>query len=184
MAEDANAADEERLMNEIHRFTSDQKLKFWGYGEWIEEPDEVTFQHNGIDCKIVRMAAPDGSNGEHMFGGHLCGYIRIPEDSPYYQKHYDDVPIEAHGGLTYGRMDCIDAGYWIGFDCSHCDDYMPSLQYLKKTLPALIEIEKRSQERIKRFNLQDSLILRNSYKNIAFCIGECKSMADQLLVLK
>lgn len=171
-------------MNEVHLYTSDQKLGWWGYGEWVEEPDEVAFQHNGIDCKIVRMVAPDGPTGEYMFGGHLCGYIRIPEGNPYFQKHYDDVPIEAHGGLTYGDMDRIGAGYWIGFDCAHSHDYHPSIEHLKRTIPELIEIQKEFQETIKKCNMQDSPILHKSYKNIAFCIGECKSMADQLLVLK
>lgn len=32
--------------NSKHLLTSDEKIKYWGYGEWVEEPDEVFFTHN------------------------------------------------------------------------------------------------------------------------------------------
>lgn len=35
-------------MKQVHFHSSDQKIKWFGYGEWAEEPDEVTFEHLGI----------------------------------------------------------------------------------------------------------------------------------------
>ncbi len=33
--------------------------------------------------------------------GHWCGYAAIEPGHPWHGRHYDDVPAEAHGGLTY-----------------------------------------------------------------------------------
>ena len=90
--------------------------------EWKNEPNEVELVLNGFDCRIERMPM-----------GHLCGYVRIPEAHPWYLKSYselDAVGVDAHGGLTFsGRL--MDAGgYWIGFDCAHSGDLIPSTRYL------------------------------------------------------
>jgi hypothetical protein len=53
-------------------------------------------------------------------------YVRVPPGHPMHSKHYDDVPVEVHGGLTFGRIEpCAHedgTGYWFGFDCAHYDD--------------------------------------------------------------
>lgn len=167
-------------MQENHLLTSDEKLKYWGYGEWVEEPDEVYFIHDGIECRIHRMFAKECS--AHLFGGHLCGYISIPNDNSCYEKHYDDIEIEVHGGLTYAELE-NDGKYWVGFDCAHSMDYVPSTEYLYKTDPQMIKIKKRNQELKEHLGLHGSPIFNNSYKNIQFCINECKSMAEQLNAL-
>ena len=62
-------------------------------------------------------------------GTHPCGYVRVPEDHPYYEKNYDDCNIDCHGGLTYSESYLSVAddksldGWWIGWDYAHCDDY-------------------------------------------------------------
>lgn len=63
-------------MKSKHILTSDEKLKHWGYGEWVEEPDLVEFEHENFKCAIKRMVAPE-MNG-FLFGGYLCGYICLP----------------------------------------------------------------------------------------------------------
>ena len=54
-------------MKSKHILTSDEKLKHWGYGEWVEEPDLVEFEHENFKCAIKRMVAPE-MNG-FLFGG-------------------------------------------------------------------------------------------------------------------
>lgn len=170
-------------LQEIHHYTSDEKLKWWGYGEWVEELDEVRFVHKGIECRIIRIAGPELD--ENRYGGHLCGYIKVPKDHVCYGKGYDDIEIDVHGGLTYSEIDQENhnylppEGHWIGFDCVHAGDYHPSVEYMKKTMPELIEIERKSKERLKKFGMNEN-IFQNTYKNINYCIQECKSVVEQL----
>jgi hypothetical protein len=60
-------------------------------------------------------------------GVSLTAYVGVPESHPLAGFSYDDVPIECHGGLTFG-----DSGdgkfhpkgfYWYGWDYSHCGDF-------------------------------------------------------------
>ena len=50
----------------------------------------------------------------------LCGYVALPKGHPLYGKHYDDLAIECHGGLTYSKFE--DNDWVIGFDCAHGGD--------------------------------------------------------------
>ncbi|MEE9510418.1 MAG: hypothetical protein V3V81_07990 [Candidatus Bathyarchaeia archaeon] len=59
----------------------------------------------------------------------LCGYVGIPAKHPLAGHNYDDLPIEAHGGLTFsqrgkGGEDHWPRGYWwYGWDYAHSGDY-------------------------------------------------------------
>src|SRR6266852_4741278 len=118
-------------MNSKHLFTSDEKLSWWGYGEWVEEPDEVTFEHMGFACRVIRVAQQEPYIKEVcVFGGHLCGYVNIPVNHPMFSKKYDEIDVDVHGGLTWSEME--KGGYWIGFDCAHSGDYCPSLENNRK----------------------------------------------------
>lgn len=60
-----------------------------------------------IDCSIHRNS---------MLA--LCGYITLTPDSKLYGIGYEDLDLQAHGGLTYNSYD--DNNNWIiGFDCGH-----------------------------------------------------------------
>jgi len=162
-----------RMTEEVrkHLYTPEAKLEWFGEGPWVDEPDLLEFTHNGIECRIIRVISKDGPN--HVFGGHLCGYICLPKESKYYGKAYDDIPIEVHGGLTFGQNG--DVGQWIGFDCAHSVDVVPSMIKNKNEI-----IDKC----IKDYpHLAKSRIFEDSYKQIYFVIQECKSMADQLIAL-
>ena len=54
---------------------------------------------------------------------HRCGYVGIPENHELYGKNYEDINVECHGGLTYGRNYLYGHEetdlWWIGFDCAH-----------------------------------------------------------------
>ncbi len=167
--------------NEINHFTSDEKILWWGYGPWVDEPDEVTFTHNGIDCRIVRINILDGPNRDHHFGGYLCGYIKVPMGHPFYSvEEYFYIDLDVHGGVTYNRIH-PDNFLWVGFDCAHSSDVCPSIEKLQNTLPELMNIQRKTEEMKKKFNMQDSPIFQKSYKDITFVIGECKSMAEQIM---
>lgn len=174
-------------MNEKHLFTKEEKIQWWGVGEWAEEPDFVDFIHNGIECRIIRMAAKDGPKGDHIFGGYLCGYIKVPKDNIHYAKSYDDIHIDVHYGLTYGAVDeensiyLTQDGHWIGFDCGHSGDLIPSMEMLFTTRPEMIEIRKNKKDRLAKLGI-NSIFFDSNYRNMNFCIQECKSMAEQILL--
>jgi hypothetical protein len=41
-------------IKKTHKFTSEEKLSWLGYGEWVEEPDLVEFEHCGLKCEIIK----------------------------------------------------------------------------------------------------------------------------------
>lgn len=128
---------EEMIIKKKHLYKCEEKLKWWGYGEWVEEVDVVLFEYRHIECRILRsMYKKQGR--KDIFGGHLCGYICIPPEHPFYKKRYDDIPIDVHGGLTYGKSEGDD--YYIGFDCAHFSDLVPFQQrFIKKKAPRIFE---------------------------------------------
>lgn len=65
-------------------------------------------------------------------------YIKVPEKSKYYQKNYDEIDLDVHGGLTYSRNylaieDKVLQGWFLGWDYAHVGDYI--------ALPSEIENE-------------------------------------------
>lgn len=78
---------------------------------------EANFKHKGLPCLILGMGS-----------GYRCGYVGVPKGHPYYNVNYHTIPVEVHGGLTYGRVDDIypipnnSKYYFLGFDCAHWDD--------------------------------------------------------------
>lgn len=163
---------------EMHLYTSDEKLKWWGYGEWVEEAEEIKFKYDDYECKVIRIAIEEQySKDYHVFGGHLCGYVRIPSDHPYHYKTYEDMSIDCHGGLTYGKCHC---GHWIGFDCAHCGDYVPSTEFMKKTNDCLKMLNKMLliPKEHRKFSLFNPV-----YRNIEYCVTECVYIVSQLKIV-
>lgn len=79
---------------------------------------EKDFVIDGYRCLVI---------GQSL--GHRCGYVGVPLGHPIYGKHYDDIDVNVHGGLTYSAGDnkllypSGDKGlWWIGFDCAHYGD--------------------------------------------------------------
>jgi len=164
-------------MEKKHHFTSDEKLKWFGYGEWVEEPDEALFVHEGIRCHVIRVVKPE-MNGS-KFGGHFCGYLEIPEGHPWHGQPSSQISCDVHGGITWTDFN-ESKEFWIGFDCGHSNDLIPSMDYNRKTIPELIQIQKEFEERIKQFkNTPCSWLFESSYKNLNYVIEECKSVAVQ-----
>lgn len=173
----------ENTMKLKHLFTSDQKLKWWGNGEWVEEPDEATFVHKGFKCQVMRMVAEEADG--FMFGGHLCGYICIPDDHPWRKLDWNnkwngvDLEPEIHGGLTFYREK--EGEYWIGFDCAHLGDLVPSSEALQRHFKKTDNIYAESfrlLDEIKKTSKIPS-IFDGVYRPIRYVIGECRQLAEQ-----
>jgi hypothetical protein len=96
---------------------------------------------------LIRKPILDGYEYAVIVGpmGSLCGYVRIPDSHPWFDKGYgssfcghdgcyEHTPaaiIDVHGGLTFaGRPIGIEAGHWFGFDCSHSGDLVPGANFL------------------------------------------------------
>jgi hypothetical protein len=170
------------IKEEIFLFTCDQKLSNCGYGEWIEECDKITFDYLGHECMVHRVFHTDFINQNIYFGGHLCGYVKVPENHVFHTKETigNIQKIHCHGGVTYNDnnlslMHSID--HWIGFDCAHSSDIIPSCHSSKKQQFRCFEKIYRdihSLVNLKRFPVP-------TYKNIFFCIQECLNIVDQLI---
>ena len=56
----------------------------------------------------------------------LCAYVGVPLDHPLAGHSYGDLPMEAHGGLTYadkGEGKWPEGFFWYGWDYAHYGDY-------------------------------------------------------------
>lgn len=163
-----------------HIFTSDQKLKWWGNGEWVEEIDSDEWEYKGIKCHILRVAIPDGPNG-HIFGGYFCGYIKVPDNHLWFKK--EDIHAEVHGGITFAK-EKDKKEWWIGFDAAHSNDIVPSTQ---KTMG---KIKTETAELMsKHMNIPieqalESAILNSTYRNFSYMKDQCERLVDQMLEVK
>lgn len=149
------------------------KLKFMGYGDWLDEPDSVTFEYRGIKCLVFRVVHREPyAPVEAYFGGHLCGYIWIPKGHSLYGMKCWDMDLECYQGLTFQEE--TDDGWLVGFDCSHAGDYIPTTEHMKKTNPVMKEIFTPPE------GFERHPWFKPTYKNVDFCIKQCKSLAKQV----
>ena len=168
-------------MKKEHIYSHEQKSVWWGDGEWSVEPDSVEFEYEGYKCKVLRQSHLDGKDHQYMFGGYLCGYIFIPSNHPFHEKPYEDIPVECHGGLTFGET--LSGMYCIGFDCAHSFDYVPSIEHMKKTCTWMSPIKDLDEKLFNKFPNHKHL-LQKTYRNIEFCIDQCEEIVDQLKEIK
>lgn len=166
-----------KIMKEEHLYTSEVKLKFCGYGEWVEEADNIEIEYKGYQACVKRTFLKEPFSKElAYFGGHLCGYVRIPDSHPYFGKV--DIEIDCHGGLTFNES---GLEHWIGYDCAHSFDYVPTSQYMRKNDP---ELKKLKELFPHPEGYENSLLFNRVYRNMQFCIGECIGMINQLIECK
>lgn len=162
----------EKFSKEEHNWTSDEKIKWLGYGEWVEEADSVIFEYLGYEARVERILVREPyAKEEAYFGGHLCGYVRISEDHPFFKSK--DVDIDAHGDITFNEA---HEEHWVGFDCAHSGDFVPSMEFFKKKRQAAGEFESFPiPEEYKNHPLFNPV-----YRNMQFCISECMHIIEQL----
>jgi hypothetical protein len=137
----------------------------WGEGPWQSEPDRVDFRHAGLPCLLRR----------HERLGNWCGYAAVPPGHPLHGKHYHEVDVKAHGGLTYANA-CRgpichvpgpgepDDVWWFGFDCSHAFDLCPGMAAWERSLgcrpPEIDRLE--------------------TYRDLAYVRAQVEKLAEQL----
>jgi hypothetical protein len=140
----------------------------WDSGPWDSEPDKLNWMTKaGLPGMIVRNRS-----------GALCGYVAVNPDHPLYGKHYDEVGVDVHGGLTYsnacrgvichipepGQPDNV---WWFGFDCHHLMDYAPGMAAV-----------------MKRAGIPNEAESPIHYKPIGYVRQEVESLAEQLTAPK
>lgn len=152
------------LFIEKHIFK--QKEKDLGKGPWIDEPDEISFEHADMECLIKRICKFI-FNPRVVFGGHLAGYVLIPESHPICGcNDVDDYEFNVHGGVTFCAYYPITGNFQIGFDCAHGFDLIPSNDLISKEDP---------------LGLGDSFLESDDiYRDIPYVIEQCKHLAEQI----
>lgn len=107
-------------------------MKFRMEKPWENEPDRLEWEHKGFKCLIVR----------HRSMKHLCGYVAVSEEHPWYGLSYSVIDADVHGGLTFSQFGhskefenqsfykpIVDERgrklWWIGFDAAHDGDLIP-----------------------------------------------------------
>jgi len=84
----------------------------------------TTYEELGMDLPIKLSKTFDLYGFTERGWGN--GYVRIVEGHPFYGMDYMDIPVNVHGGLTFGNHimdnDKWPDGYWVGFDTAHYGD--------------------------------------------------------------
>lgn len=149
----------------------------WPAGEWDNEPDKVQWNHAGFACLAVRNRM-----------GAWCGYVGVPNGHPDYEKHYDNVDVHVHGGLTYSNK-CQPEGpichipepgfpddvWWLGFDLLHGGDDSPGMMKIRTDLDPERKIEKKFEDEFGPLNRW-----RDVYRNLKYVTKETNHLAKQL----
>lgn len=137
-------------------------------GPWSDEPDRELFKAHGFQCLLNRN-----------WQGVWCGYVGLTPSHPWYGKEYSKIPVDCHGGLTYGQS-CqgeichpVEPGeeehlWWIGFDCGHAFDIAPWMEWFR--------IERMGELFKKTRNIGN---FREEYRNYAYAKAETLELAHQ-----
>lgn len=153
-------------------------------GPWSQEPHRIEFKHEGFDCLLKRASMTLV----------WCGYVAVKPDHPYYKKGYDEIEgLDAPGGLTYAAScntvichkseETDDKVWWLGFDCSHCDDFVPGTEFkkvmglhmLEQDESEIKEIFKELMKMEKSFGIRDK-----HYWTVSEVTEVTKELANQL----
>jgi hypothetical protein len=129
---------------------------------WVGEPDclKYTDPETQYQCLILRSP----------WGGTLNGYVRVPRTHPLYLV--DGTPnkalwnIDVHGGVTLAgkllrRTGGLYRGRWIGFDCAHFGDLIPTL-----------------------LAITPNLVAGDTYRDIQYVRQQVTSLAEQLKAME
>ena len=157
-------------------------LSMLPFGPWSSEPHLLEFKHAGFDCILKRSSTTLV----------WCGYVAVPESHPAYKKHYDNINVEVHGGLTFAdecgvvvchrSSDPDDKVWWLGFDCSHSFDFSPGMvQTVALAKQELVKnISFLTAEILNEFNKYNTLEDRSHYWTVEEVQQETMKLADQL----
>lgn len=98
------------------------------------------------------------SRNSFMDFGWGNGYVVIPEGHPMHGKHYNEIPVNVHGGLTFSESadnmdrerwlnlpDGVEGGWVVGFDTAHYGDKLykwPKEKVERETKRLRLQLEK------------------------------------------
>lgn len=64
------------------------------------------------------------------YGTHPCAYVMIPQNNKYFERGYEEIDVNVHGGLTYSNKylpfetkKSDNKAWYIGWDYAHYGDY-------------------------------------------------------------
>ena len=109
--------------------------------------------------------------------GYRCGYVLVPHYHDVYEKRYEDINVQCHGGLTYSSHILMGTQYpswWIGFDCAYAGDIVD-----RDSLIHYYGEEQNSYNHMMNYVANDNTQF-GTVKTLDFCITECKNIIDQL----
>lgn len=121
------------------------------YKDWV---------HAGLRCKVIGSPI-----------GNFNGYVAVPKGHVAFGKDYDSLPIDVHGGLTFGQQGQKEKDgwwgdsdlWWFGFDTAHAGDRVQS-DYSREghwwTLEEVISETERMAEQFAKLTLRQIIIQR------------------------
>lgn len=130
----------------------------WADGPWADEPDRMEWRDGSL--VLLAKRGPLGA---------WCGYVGVPPGHRWHGVSYNDVEVMVHCGLTYSegctgdppsgichiaRDGEPDEVWWLGFDCAHGSDAIPSGR---------------------TFSLPDA-----EYRDASYVIAEVERLAEQI----
>ncbi len=120
----------------------------------VDSGDGIAFEYKGYQCRILKQSWFGKDNylltGQSTYStSYYSGYVVIPQGHPFYQMDYFDIPVEVHGGITFGQTIILGAAilsdlvgkFVIGFDCGHLGDTIEkcNVEYVKRELERLVD---------------------------------------------
>lgn len=125
--------------------------------------------------------------------GFRCGYVAIPPEHPIHKLEGYDIPIDAHGGITFNGISsmpldllghsCEDK--WIGFDCGHHNDIHDIETARKYFSNAGNEIEwgifENMENRLRSCDKGLPKFMHRKKRSMAYIANECRGMINQLI---
>jgi len=114
--------------------------------DYVEETkDKFNIKDMKYGTKRIEKVLAEGNyRGYHFIimnlGTHPTAYVEIPRTHKYFGKHYDDIDVCVHGGLTFDspQFGKKKNSWFIGWDYAHCGDYYGYDEKFQRLFPALI----------------------------------------------
>lgn len=100
--------------------------------KWTDTEPLKRWVHAGIECAVLPAPVTNSANG----------YVRLPEGHVFRSfAHYDAIPVNVHGGLTFGHIldregrGGEDVDWWVGFDTAHYQDIIFDYEAVERGEP-------------------------------------------------
>lgn len=144
------------------------RLHLFGDGPWIQEPDQLDFEHKGIRCQALRSQM-----------GAWLGYCFWPEGHPHRPTSEEEFrycrKYNVHGGITFCNEEKI------GFDCAHADDLTPREQKISAEIEVKHPFSEHMNKMIEELKKKHKKFRTKTYRDMEFVQKHCRNLAEQIL---